>query len=136
MRDGLSRSCAHDYSRLRSSLCKEKSQMHHGVTTAIAVLAAAAITLLPAAPAFADSTPTATPIKHLVVIFQENVSFDHYFGTYPTALNPSGEPSFHAAGRTPSVNGLGVLVNGQPQGVLLTNNPNANNPANGTTDIN
>ena len=26
---------------------------------------------------------TATPIKHLVVIFQENVSFDHYFGTYP-----------------------------------------------------
>jgi phospholipase C len=110
--------------------------MHHGVTKAIAVLAAAAITLLPAAPAFADSAPTATPIKHLVVIFQENVSFDHYFGTYPTALNPSGEPSFHAAGRTPSVNGLGVLVNGQPQGVLLTNNPNANNPANGTNAIN
>ena len=27
--------------------------------------------------------PTTTPIKHLVVIFQENVSFDHYFGTYP-----------------------------------------------------
>ncbi len=24
---------------------------------------------------------TATPIKHLVVIYQENVSFDHYFGT-------------------------------------------------------
>jgi phospholipase C len=110
--------------------------MHYGVTKAIAVLAAAAITLLPAAPAFADSAPTATPIKHLVVIFQENVSFDHYFGTYPTALNPSGEPSFHAAGRTPSVNGLGVLVNGQPQGVLLTNNPNANNPANGTNAIN
>ena len=31
---------------------------------------------------------TATPIKHLVVIFQENVSFDHYFGTYPNATNP------------------------------------------------
>src|SRR5262245_23507493 len=30
---------------------------------------------------------TKTPIKHLVVIFQENVSFDHYFGTYPTAAN-------------------------------------------------
>src|SRR5204863_10100716 len=30
---------------------------------------------------------TLTPIQHLVVIFQENVSFDHYFGTYPTALN-------------------------------------------------
>ncbi|HXR70513.1 alkaline phosphatase family protein, partial [Actinocrinis sp.] len=24
---------------------------------------------------------TTTPIKHLVVIYQENVSFDHYFGT-------------------------------------------------------
>ena len=32
--------------------------------------------------------PTATPIKHLVVIFQENVSFDHYFGTYPNARQP------------------------------------------------
>ena len=26
---------------------------------------------------------TATPIRHLVVLFEENVSFDHYFGTYP-----------------------------------------------------
>ena len=37
---------------------------------------------------------TATPIEHLVVIFQENVSFDHYFGTYPNATNPPGEPKF------------------------------------------
>ncbi len=43
--------------------------------------------------------PTATPIKHLVVIFQENVSFDHYFGTYPNAANPSGEPKFYEPGR-------------------------------------
>jgi phospholipase C len=72
--------------------------------------------------------PTATPIKHLVVIFQENVSFDHYFGTYPHALNPSGQPRFEARPGTPSVNGL-------TEG-LLTNNPNANNPANnlGTTN--
>ena len=28
---------------------------------------------------------TTTPIQHLVVIFQENISFDHYFGTYPNA---------------------------------------------------
>ncbi len=49
---------------------------------------------------------TATPIKHLVVIFQENVSFDHYFGTYPYALNPRGEPKFIAKPGTPSVNGL------------------------------
>ena len=49
---------------------------------------------------------TTTPIKHLVVIFQENVSFDHYFGTYPEATNPSGEPKFKAKDDTPSVNGL------------------------------
>src|SRR5258708_5357484 len=48
---------------------------------------------------------TATPIKHLVVIFQENVSFDHYFGTYPNAANTSGQP-FHAARNTPRVNNL------------------------------
>ena len=35
---------------------------------------------------------TTTPIEHLVVIFQENVSFDHYFATYPNAANPAGEP--------------------------------------------
>jgi phospholipase C len=79
---------------------------------------------------------TATPIEHLVVIFQENVSFDHYFATYPVALNPSGEPFFRASDDTPSVNGLGTLVNGVPDGVLLTNNPNANNPANGANAIN
>jgi phospholipase C len=39
---------------------------------------------------------TTTPIQHLVVIFQENNSFDHYFGTYPVALNPPGEPLFFA----------------------------------------
>jgi phospholipase C len=66
---------------------------------------------------------TATPIKHLVVIFQENVSFDHYFGTYPIATNPSGEPRFVAAPGTPTINGL--------TGTLLTVNPNATNAANG-----
>ena len=37
-----------------------------------------------------DPGRTSTPIKHLVVIFQENVSFDHYFGTYPNATNADG----------------------------------------------
>jgi len=32
-----------------------------------------------------------TPIQHLVVIFQENVSFDHYFGTYSNATNADGQ---------------------------------------------
>ncbi len=72
----------------------------------------------------ADSYPTATPIKHLVVIFQENVSFDHYFATYPNAENPPGEPAFHAVSGTPSVNNLLTAH-------LLTNNPNFTNEANG-----
>jgi phospholipase C len=60
---------------------------------------------------------TATPIKHLVVIFDENNSFDHYFGTYPHALNLSGETSkFFPAPDTPQINGLTPT--------LLTNNPN------------
>jgi phospholipase C len=67
---------------------------------------------------------TATPIKHLVVIFQENVSFDHYFGTYPRALNPPREPRFVAAPGTPTVNGY--------TDALLFNNPNfLNTTANG-----
>jgi phospholipase C len=61
-----------------------------------------------------------TPIGHLVVIYDENVSFDHYFGTYPNALNPAGEPSFTAKPGTPAVNGL--------SGALLTANPNSANP--------
>jgi phospholipase C len=52
------------------------------------------------------SVPTATPIKHVVVIFDENNAFDHYFGTYPVALNPPGEPAFYARPGTPTANGL------------------------------
>ena len=48
---------------------------------------------------------TRTPIQHLVVIFQENVSFDHYFGTYPDAANTDGS-KFVAAAHTPVVDGL------------------------------
>src|SRR5579864_9211620 len=68
----------------------------------------------------AFAAATATPIKHLVVIFQENVSFDHYFGTYPNATNPAGEPAFHARPGTPTVNGLNAA--------LLQANPNSSNP--------
>lgn len=63
---------------------------------------------------------TTTPIKHVVVIFQENVSFDHYFATYPRATNPKDEPRFVAREGTPTVNGL--------SGSLLSNNPNQVNP--------
>ncbi len=47
-----------------------------------------------------DRLPTKTPIKHLVVVFNENRSFDHYFGTYPNAVNPEGEPLFEPARNT------------------------------------
>jgi phospholipase C len=96
--------------------------------TAFAAGLVTAVTVLGAAQAnnndnHAAASATATPIKHLVVIFQENVSFDHYFGTYPHATNPSGEPRFEAKAGTPAVNGL--------WGTLLSDNPNATNPANG-----
>ena len=60
-----------------------------------------------ALPSLASEPATATPIKHVIVIFQENVSFDHYFGTYPLAANSTaGEPVFKAASDTPAINGL------------------------------
>jgi phospholipase C len=62
-------------------------------------------------------------IRHVVIIFQENISFDHYFGTYPHAANLPGEPQFTALPNTPAVNGL--------SGELLTANPNATNTDNG-----
>ncbi len=71
--------------------------------------------------------PTATPIKHLVVIFQENVSFDHYFGTYPFAKNLPGEPPFTPGNLTPLVNGLNTF--------LKVRNPNLN-PLNGADAAN
>ena len=63
--------------------------------------------------------PTKTPIKHVVVLFDENESFDHYFGTYPSAANTDGS-TFHAKPGTPKVNGLTPA--------LLTHNPNGVQP--------
>jgi phospholipase C len=77
----------------------------------------------------ANDAMTATPIKHLVVIFNENRSFDHYFGTYPSALNPEGEPAFKAAKKTPAAN------NFLADESLLTDNPNLN-PLNTTGAFN
>jgi phospholipase C len=80
---------------------------------------------------------TKTPIKHLVVIFQENVSFDHYFGTYPNALNLAGETPFKPSKKTPkSINTLVIPLDTTNHFVplvgvdLIHNNPNsiATNP--------
>jgi phospholipase C len=109
----------------------KKLQLPNAPKKLMAFLLTLTITLGPTVtPAFAASrkaaipaVPAATPIQHLVVIFQENVSFDHYFGTYPNATNPKGEPRFKAAPDTPSVDGL--------TNALLNSNPNLN-PANTT----
>ncbi len=75
---------------------------------------------------------TATPIKHVVVIFQENISFDHYFATYPVAQNNSGETPFHALPGTPkSINNLVTPLDVNNHFTPLTgldllhNNPNS-----------
>jgi phospholipase C len=70
-------------------------------------------------------TPT-TPIQHVIVLFQENESFDHYFGTYPNAQNNAGEQTFTAYPGTPSVNGYTPA--------LLSANPNLNKA--GTAKVN
>ena len=86
----------------------------------------------------AAAFPTATKIKHLVVIFGENVSFDHYFGTYPKAQNNSGDPYFVAATGTPAVNNLSTPLDPTnafmpiTTGNLLTANATSTNTANGT----
>ncbi|HKC29049.1 MAG TPA: alkaline phosphatase family protein, partial [Jatrophihabitans sp.] len=102
--------------------------MHRARLGALAAVAATAVVASLATGAAGASaqerhgdhhSATATPIKHLVVIFQENVSFDHYFGTYPNAANTGGQ-TFNASSHTPSVDGLTPA--------LLTANPNGVNP--------
>jgi phospholipase C len=67
-------------------------------------------------------TPTTaqTAIKHVVVIFDENISFDHYFGTYPNAANTGGTPFAAATGTPTNIN------NYISNPTLVTANPNLN----------
>ena len=81
----------------------------------LVMLASAAISAIMAPAGFAagsaESVTTNSPIKHVVVIFQENVSFDHYFATYPNAANLAGEPKFRISNAvTPSVNGINDVL--------------------------
>jgi phospholipase C len=92
----------------------------------LAALIAAAFVVAVATPrvkADDGDVATKTPIKHLVVIFQENVSFDHYFATYPHA-KPNNDKSVYFGepkDDTPHANTL-------ESAGLLTNNPNGVNP--------
>ena len=86
-------------------------------------LAASAAVAVVLTVAHADPAPLPranTPIEHVVVVFDENESFDHYFGTYPNAANPPGEPQFNGVAGDHAVDGL--------TGALLTANPNGVNP--------
>src|SRR5260370_8249121 len=65
------------------------------------ILLLLATAILWSLPQFAQAQGTLTPIRHVVVIFQENVSFDHYFATYPHALNPAVQPKFTAWANNP-----------------------------------
>ncbi len=57
-------------------------------------LALAAVFLLlataPISSAFGNLSETSTPITHLILLTQENHSFDNYFGTYPTSNGTLG----------------------------------------------
>ncbi|MFJ3772738.1 phospholipase C [Streptomyces sp. NPDC090075] len=90
-----------------------------------ALAGAAALTVLGGtAPSWAavpaghgGGSSTATPIKHVVVLFDENISFDHYFATYPKAANTDGT-KFTASKNTPKD------VDTLAHAGLLTKNPN------------
>ena len=97
----------------------------------------------------AEQLPTKTPIKHLIILVEENEAFDKMFGTYPYAANPQDEssPRFYGiVGNKVPNNYLMVDHNGYPldaQGAeihqftpdtrpqfnaILNNNPNGINP--------
>ena len=99
--------------RLRSSLA---------IVGALVVTVAAISTFQTAEGAGGPPAPI-TPIEHLIVIFDENQSFDHYFGTYPDAANLAGETPFTADPATPAANTLKNPVN-----LLAPNNPNSAQP--------
>src|SRR6266567_1544871 len=100
------------------SFSKLVTSLAFGVVMVIAVSCGPAST--PTTNQTGSAVQPTTAIQHVVVIFQENNSFDHYFGTYPRATNPAGEPMFMARPNTPSVNGL--------TDNLLNHNPNLANP--------
>jgi phospholipase C len=94
----------------------------------IALLVSTGCTGYAPTPATVVTAPVPTPvtsaqvIKHVVVIFDENISFDHYFGTYPNAANLSTDAvKFTAAAGTPT-----NVSNYVTSPDLLTANPNLN----------
>ncbi|MFP3580586.1 alkaline phosphatase family protein [Arthrobacter sp. SIMBA_036] len=117
------------------ALTRKRIAAAAGATALAASALTAGLVGMGAGPAVAGENHggTATPIKHVVVIFQENVSFDHYFATYPQAANVPGETqqgtgapatAFTAAKNTPK--DINTLANA---GLLAPKNPNSVQPA-------
>jgi phospholipase C len=96
---------------------------------ACAVLVGAASCVAAADAGSTEARPaTVTPIRHLAVTYQENVSFGHYFGTYPRAANTDGQP-FAAAANTPAVDGLLPVTDASlPASLRHSDNLLATNP--------
>ena len=88
-----------------------KSRLKIAVRVSLLLLAVFAAGTAPASPRF----ETATPIKHLVVIFQENHSFDAYFAHLSRGRQPARAAAFPRAPGTPSVNGLTDPARAEPE---------------------
>src|SRR3954447_23453143 len=87
-----------------------------------AVIAAAAGVYAVAQADQAPLPPANTPIEHVIVIFGENQSFDHYFATYPNAANLAGQPPFTGSIGNQTVDNL------RTANLLGNNNPNSQKP--------
>jgi phospholipase C len=100
----------------------------------VSALSLIALLVLTGCTGYTPTAPTVTPptvltpvtssqvIKHVVVIFDENISFDHYFGTYPNAANLSSD----AVKFTPATGTPTNIANYTTSPDLLTANPNLN----------
>src|SRR5215831_15727669 len=91
--------------RTKGGSMRRLARIRTHILASVTTLLATAPLLLGTASA-ETPVPTRWPVDHVVVIFQENVTFDHYFATYPQAANPAGEPAFSPSPNTPGVNGL------------------------------
>jgi phospholipase C len=96
--------------------------------------------LLDKVTAVSASSASLSDVKHIVILMQENRSFDHYFGTLsgvrgfsdPSVLkNPNGTPIFNQYGYQP---GTGVDASGYLQPFNLLNDPPTEN-GEATNDI-
>ncbi|HEX2647519.1 MAG TPA: alkaline phosphatase family protein [Candidatus Dormibacteraeota bacterium] len=70
------------------------------MTALLASAACIAAVLASGVVAGAEENESDSPIKHTIILYQENISFDHYFGTYGHGANgiPAGSKLVHTNG--------------------------------------